>query len=139
MSTNGLDVFDKTLQTTHIWLDDIMAAIGPDRSVAWKVLSAVLHKLRDRLPLEMVAHLGAQMPLLIRGVYYDRFDPTIIPTNWSTADQFVEEVASELAGSRRINAKDAIHVVLGALDDHISEGQMDKVYRALPKSIRALW
>src|SRR5690606_21047007 len=50
MSANGLDVFDKTLQTTHIWLDEVMAAIGPNRKVAWKVLSTVLHKLRDRTP-----------------------------------------------------------------------------------------
>ena len=68
MSTNGLEVFDKTLQTTHIWLNEITAEIGPDRQVAWKVLSTVLHKLRDRLPVEVAAHLSAELPLLIRGV-----------------------------------------------------------------------
>ncbi|TMJ79725.1 MAG: DUF2267 domain-containing protein, partial [Alphaproteobacteria bacterium] len=49
MSATGLDVFDKTLQTTNIWLDEIMGKLGPDRQVAWHVLSAVLHALRDRL------------------------------------------------------------------------------------------
>ena len=49
MSANGLEVFDKTLETTHIWLKEIMADLGPDKQVAWKVLSTVLHKLRDRL------------------------------------------------------------------------------------------
>jgi uncharacterized protein (DUF2267 family) len=68
MSATGLDVFDKTLQTTNIWLDEIVAAIGPDRRVAWKVLSTVLHKLRDRMPLELSAHLSAELPLLVRGV-----------------------------------------------------------------------
>ena len=71
MSANGLEVFDKTIQTTNIWLNEIMERLGPDRQVAWKVLSTVLHKLRDRLPLELAAHLGAQLPLLVRGVYYD--------------------------------------------------------------------
>ena len=33
MSSTGLDVFDKTLQTTHIWLDELMQEIGPDRGV----------------------------------------------------------------------------------------------------------
>ena len=75
MSANGLDVFDKTLQTTNIWLNEIMERVGPDRQVAWKVLATVLHKLRDRLPVELAAHLGAQLPLLVRGVYYDRFEP----------------------------------------------------------------
>ncbi len=68
MSANGLEVFDKTIQTTNIWLNEIMEQIGPDRHVAWKVLSAVLHKLRDRLPIDLSAHLGSQLPLLVRGI-----------------------------------------------------------------------
>src|SRR5215216_2105665 len=51
MSATGLDVFDKTLQTTNTWLDEIMAKIGPDRQLAWHALGAVLRALRDRLPL----------------------------------------------------------------------------------------
>ena len=35
MSATDLEVFDKTLQTTNIWLDEIMAKLGPDRRVAW--------------------------------------------------------------------------------------------------------
>jgi hypothetical protein len=52
MSATGLEVFDKTLQTTNLWLDDISKEIGPDRQVAWHVLGAVLHALRDRLPID---------------------------------------------------------------------------------------
>ena len=59
MSATGLDVFDKTLQTTHIWLNDITEVIGPDKQVAWHVLGAVLRTLRDRVPLQVAAHLGA--------------------------------------------------------------------------------
>ena len=68
MPATGLDVFDKTLQTTHIWLDDIMEVVGPDRQVAWHALGAVLRTLRDRLPLGLAAHLGSQLPILIRGI-----------------------------------------------------------------------
>lgn len=82
MSASGLDVFDKAFQTTNIWLDEIQAQIGPDRRLAWKVLSVVLHKLRERLPLDLAAHLGAELPLLIRGVYYNRFEPSKQPTDW---------------------------------------------------------
>ncbi|WP_222949914.1 DUF2267 domain-containing protein [Sphingomonas sediminicola] len=58
MSANGLEVFDKTLDITHVWLKEIMADLGPDKQVAWKVLSTVLHKLRDRLSINLAAHLG---------------------------------------------------------------------------------
>jgi len=56
MSANGLDVFDRTLEATHIWLNEICSELGPDKHIAWKVLSVVLHKLRDRLPLPLAAH-----------------------------------------------------------------------------------
>lgn len=100
MSANGLEVFDKTLQTTHIWLDEVMAAIGPDRKVAWKVLSTVLHKLRDRIPVELAAHLGSQLPLLVRGVYYDQFQPARQPTACRSYDEFCSEVAEWLRDTR---------------------------------------
>src|SRR4051794_2580803 len=75
MATHGVDVFDKTLQTTHIWLNEIGETIGPDRHVAWHVLSAVLRTLRDRMPIDLAAHLGSQLPLLVRGTYYDQWMP----------------------------------------------------------------
>src|SRR2546423_5270300 len=59
MSATGLDVFDRTLQITNIWLDEIMETLGPDRQVAWHALGAVLRALRDRLPLGLAVHLGA--------------------------------------------------------------------------------
>ena len=139
MSTTGLEVFDKTLQATHIWLDEIMDDLGPDRALAWKVLSAVLHTLRDRLPVELAAHMGAQLPLLVRGTYYDGFDPAKMPAEWQTGEQFLDHVAEQLAASRKVGPRDAVDAVFGVLDRHLSVGQVDKVYRSLPRGIRSLW
>jgi uncharacterized protein (DUF2267 family) len=139
MSTTGLDVFDKTLQTTNLWLDEIMDEIGPDRHTAWKVLSTVLHKLRDRLEPDLSAHLGAQLPLLVRGVYYDLYEPSKQPSDINSADDFVEEVAKWLSDTRLVDPKEAIAAVFGVLDRHVSEGQAEKVRQALPQSIRSLW
>ena len=139
MSATGLDVFDKTLQTTNIWLDEIMAAIGPDRQIAWKVLSTVLHKLRDRLQPELAAHLAAQLPLLVRGAYYDLYEPAKQPTDLNTAQEFVEEVADWLADIRPVDPKLAIAAVFKVLGRHVSAGEIEKVRHALPESIRDLW
>jgi uncharacterized protein (DUF2267 family) len=137
MSATGLDVFDKTLQTTNIWLDEIMEVLGPDRQVAWKVLSVVLHKLRDRLPIGLAAHLGAQLPLLVRGVYYDQFEPAKQPTALDTMDAFVQEVSDWLADTRPINPRDAIRAVFAVLGRHLPEGLLANVREALPRSIRS--
>jgi uncharacterized protein (DUF2267 family) len=139
MSATGLDVFDKTLQTTNIWLDEITEAIGPDRHTAWKVLSTVLHKLRDRLGPDLAAHLAAQLPLLVRGAYYDLYEPAKQPTGLHSAQEFVEEVEAWLSDTRAVDPELAIATVFGVLERHVSAGQIEKVRQALPKGIRALW
>lgn len=139
MSATGLDVFDKTLQTTNIWLDEITDVIGPDRQTAWKVLSTVLHRLRDRLQPDLAAHLAAQLPLLVRGAYYDLYQPAKQPSDLHTAQVFVEEVADWLADIRPVDPQLAIAAVFGVLDRHVSPGEIAKVRQALPKSIRSLW
>jgi uncharacterized protein (DUF2267 family) len=139
MSANGLDAFDKTIQTTNIWLNEIMEDLGPDRHVAWKVLSTVLHKLRDRLPLELAAHLGAQLPLIVRGAYYDQFEPTRLPTKCRDMESFSAEVAEWLTDIRPVDPDLAITSVFRVLSRHVSEGQIGKVRDALPKHIREHW
>lgn len=139
MSANGLAVFDKTLQTTHIWLDQIMERLGPDRQTAWKVLSTVLHKLRDRLPVEAAAHLGAQLPLLVRGAYYDQYRPARQPVVCRSREEFVAEVAEWLSDVRPVDPEAAIRAVFETLSRHIDQGQVEKTRHLLPEAIRELW
>ena len=138
MSANGLDVFDRTLETTHIWLNEICRELGPDKHIAWKVLSVVLHKLRDRLPLPLVGHLGAQLPLMVRGIYYDQFEPGRL-TERKSRDGFIAEVAEALSDTRPVNPEQAIRCVFGILSRHVSEGQVRKICDALPHGLRQLW
>ena len=139
MSANGLEVFDKTIQTTNSWLNEITEVLGPDRQLAWKVLSTVLHKLRDRLPLDVAAHLGAQLPLLVRGVYYDQFQPAKQPSSCRDLDEFVAEVQEWLTDVRPVNAKDAVDAVFAILSRHVPEGQLVIVRNSLPGSMRDRW
>jgi uncharacterized protein (DUF2267 family) len=137
MSATGLDVFDRTLQTTNIWLDEIMDLVGPDRQVAWKVLTVVLHRLRNRLPVELAAHLGAQLPLLVRGAYYDQFRPARLPAKCRDLAEFLQKVQDRLADTRPVDAREAVRAVALVLRRHIDPGEFDKVMEALPASIRA--
>ena len=139
MSATGLEVFDKTVQTTNTWLGELMEALDADRHTAWKVLGVVLRKLRDRVPVELSAHLGAQLPLLVRGVYYDQFEPAKQPTRCDTIEQFSAEVGMHLADIRPIDPALAVRSVLALLSRHIPEGQIGKVQDALPRNIRDAW
>lgn len=75
MST-GLDTFDKTVQESNLWLKDVMEWLDTrDRHHAYSTLRAVLHPLRDRIGPESAAHLGAQLPMLLRGLFYEGVGP----------------------------------------------------------------
>ncbi|TIQ26375.1 MAG: DUF2267 domain-containing protein [Mesorhizobium sp.] len=139
MSVNGLEVFDKTVQITNIWLNEIMEDIGPDRKLAWHALGVVLRTLRDRLPAELAANLGAELPLLVRGAYYDQYQPSGLPKRERSLEEFLNPIAEGLKNGRQVNAGDAARLVFRALAHHIDLGQSAKVRDALPKEIQALW
>jgi uncharacterized protein (DUF2267 family) len=139
MSATGLDVFEKTLQSTNIWLDEIMADIGPDRQIAWHTLAVVLRALRDRIPLGLAAHLGSQLPLIVRGTYYDQWSPLAEPLKMRSEEEFLAHIREGMRDIRPVNPRDAAIAVFGVLSRHLPHGQCAKARGALPAEIQALW
>jgi uncharacterized protein (DUF2267 family) len=140
MSITGLDVFDKTVQTTNAWLKEIMEVTAPDRHRAYRVLAAVLHVLRDRLTVDEAAQLGAQLPILVRGLYYDQWHhPSGKPERLRRKEGFLAEVASELRDIGPINPEKATRAVFSVLAHHIAPGEIEDVKSTLPTQLRELW
>jgi uncharacterized protein (DUF2267 family) len=141
MSNAGLEVFDKTLQTTHIWLDELMRELIPDRQLAWHVLGAVLRALRDRLPLGVAVHLGSQLPLLVRGTYYEQWHAPgqTLDNPPRSLDEFLGPISKQLSGSRPVNVRKATGVVFQILSQHVDKGQIEKVRDCLPEQVRNIW
>jgi len=139
MSANGLKVFDRTLQITHIWLDEIIEDLGTDRQTAWRVLGAVLRALRDRLPPGLSAHLSAELPLLVRGAYFEQWRPGEETLKLRSLAEFLERVSTGLAHGKPIGSLDATRAVFAVLGRHLDPGQVEKVSHALPGDLRAFW
>jgi uncharacterized protein (DUF2267 family) len=139
MPATGLETFDKAVQSTDLWLGEIMKELGPDRHVAWHVLTAVLHALRDRLPIGLAVHLGAQLPLLIRGAYYDGWRPSEREPKTHTQEEFLRRVAGGIEGTRPVNVQRAVKAVFRVLNHRVDPNQAANVREALPEPIRALW
>jgi uncharacterized protein (DUF2267 family) len=136
MATTGLEAWDKTVQTTNIWLDEIMEELAADRQAAWHALGAVLRALRDRLPIELGAHLGAQLPLLVRGAYYDQWHVGGLRQQAHGVDEFMAMVAENLGRTRPVDPAVVTGAVFRTLVRHVDPGQVQKVLGALPSSIR---
>lgn len=68
MPVTSLDTFDTTIHKTNAWLNELRQELGwDDRHAVYLALRATLHALRDRITVEEVAQLGAQLPMLVRG------------------------------------------------------------------------
>lgn len=140
MSTTGLDVFDRTLHKTNSWLSDIMHVLGSqDRHAAYVALRATLHALRDRLPAEEVAQLGAQLPMLVRGSYYEGWDPTAKPLKIRHKDEFLARVAQEIQGDDVVDVELLVRAVFAVLAARVTEGEIEDVRHVLPEEVRHLW
>jgi uncharacterized protein (DUF2267 family) len=72
-----------------------METVGPDRQVAWHVLNVVMRVLRDRLPLGLAVHLGTQIPLLVRGAYYDQWEPEEEPLRIRDPEELLECIGAD--------------------------------------------
>jgi uncharacterized protein (DUF2267 family) len=139
MTTTGLEVFDKTVQTTNIWLKEIGEQIGPDRQRCYQALRAVLFSLRDRLTPDEAAHLAAQLPMLVRGIYYEGYRPAGKPERIRSRDEFLEKIDTHLQQTRTLGADEAVRAVFKVLDHYLDPGEMAEVKQALPHEIRALF
>jgi len=140
MSATGLDVFDTTLHKTNIWLNDLMQVLGwPDRHKAYLALRTTLHALRDRLTLEEVAQLSAQFPMLIRGFYYEGWDPTGKPLRVRHKEQFLARIEQEFRGDDHLDSERVARAVFTVLAKRVTEGEIEDVNHVLPAEIRELW
>jgi uncharacterized protein (DUF2267 family) len=136
----SLELFDVTLQKTDLWLGQLMRLLPTDdRRVAYLALRATLHALRDRLTVEEVAQLGAQLPMLIRGFYYEGWDPTGKPLRIRHRQQFLDRITSELAYMNDNDPEDVARAVFTLLVQRISDGEIEDVKHVLPAEIGDLW
>jgi uncharacterized protein (DUF2267 family) len=140
MSDTGLDAFDATVQKSNAWLKRLMEIGGwEDRRQAYRALRATLHALRDRLTVEEAAELAAQMPMLIRGLYYEGWDPAGKPVRERHLDEFLGRIDRELRGDPPIDAETAARAVFRLLSERVSDGEIEDVIHLIPREIRTLW
>jgi uncharacterized protein (DUF2267 family) len=137
MTTNRVDVIDRSVEKTHIWLGDLAEELGSeDRQYAYRVLRAFLHALRDHLPVDEAASLAAQLPIFIRGVFYEGWDPSGTPEHARDLDSFLARIASEAGLAGETEASIAATAANRVLSHHISAGEAVSVLHELPGQLR---
>jgi uncharacterized protein (DUF2267 family) len=139
MTMTGLDVFDRAIHKSNDWLKDIMFELNwEDRHRAYLALRAVLHALRDRLSVAESAQLAAQLPLLIRGVYYDGWTPAGKPVKERRKEEFLKHIREEFRDGD-IDAEQVTRAIFKMLAHRISQGEIHDIKQILPKELAELW
>lgn len=137
MTDTALPVFEHTLTLTNGWLDDVASALETDdQHRAYQALRATLHALRDRISPEEAAQLSAQLPLLLRGVFYEGWHPAHKPLKERQAEQFLNHIHVDIPDG---DAEAIARAVFGVLCARVSAGEIEDIVNMMPAGIRALW
>lgn len=140
MSAVGLESIDHTVQLTHVWINDLDARLGwNNKHRSYRLLRTVLQAIRDWLPINEAVGLGAQLPALLRGVYYEHWRPTTTPVKHRTKADFIARIADAFANDPILSTSEAVTAVFELLSYKIAAGEIEDVRHELPADIRALW
>ena len=139
MKTKSPTIIERSVESAHVWINDMASELDrDDQAEALRLLRAFLHALRDRLTIDEGAQLAAQLPELIRGVFYENWVPARTPAGYHDVDSFLARIADEarLAGSTE--ASYAATAGAAVLRRHVSEGELADVSAVLPAPVREL-
>jgi len=140
MSVSAIAPIESSIHTTNTWLKELLEELGwDDRQQAYRALAAVLHALRDRLTVTEAADLGAQLPMLIRGLYYEGWSPTGKPIKERKREDFLAHIAAAFPGSPDTYPEQIAWAVFKLLERRVSSGEIRDILHVLPAPIRSLW
>lgn len=140
MSATGLAAIDHAVQLTNEWLRELMEMLGwHDKQRAYRLLRATLQGLRDWLAVDEASNLGAQLPMLVRGIYYEGWHPAGTPTHPRKKEDFLVRIDEAFKTDPIDDVEEAVSAVFALLDRHVTWGEVDDIRQSLPKDIRELW
>ena len=139
MVTGHVDAIDRTVEKTHLWINEVARRLDhDDRREAYHVLRAVLHGLRDRLSTTVAAHVAAQLPMLLRGLWFEGWDPNT-PRRRMHRAELLEAIRAEAMLASADDAERAVRAVAEVLWEHLGEGTLTHVVDQLPADVQILF
>ena len=137
MSAQGLEVIDHTVQTTHEWINELAARLGyGSKRSALRLLRVTLHMVRDQLSVDELAQFSAQLPLLIRGMTFEGWNPQ---STRQRSPSFDETIEAAMQGDVEFSGAGDVKHVFDLLNNRISRGEVEDIRACLAKDARTHW
>lgn len=135
-TTTGVRNLDNSIDLTNVWLRDILSQLKwQSKESAYQALRGTLHAIRDRLPVEEAVDLASQLPLMIKGVYYDGWTLRDKPEKFKK-EEFARRVHAQFEFDDNVNPAEVIRAVLRVMYRHMGEGEIRDVKLNMPKEIQ---
>ena len=133
-------IIGRAVQDVELWLKALDGVDGiAGEANAYAALRGVLHQLRDRLMPSEAADLGAQLPTLVRGIYYEGWSPSKTPEKERNLTDFLARVEERMHDHPEIDAQEACRAVFALLGEKLSAGEIDHAITMLPSDVQELW
>ena len=140
MADSMISAFESSLDKTNLILKDIENAYGwpkDRRNQSYAALRTVLHLLRDRLPVDESVEFAQQLPVLVRGIYFDGWVPSDVPIKLNR-DDFLYEVRQGFPYDAEGGPERVTQVVLDTLRRHVTQGEWQDVKDTMPKDLAVM-
>jgi uncharacterized protein (DUF2267 family) len=139
MTVKSIEGIDTTVQKTNIWINDIADELEwTDWHAAYLAMRAVLQTLRERLTPEETADLSAQLPLLVRGIFFEGWRPSRQPVKYDRTE-FIVRVRSYFNQWPEIEGQAVTRAVFKVMAKKIAEGEVCDIVSILPAEMCSLW
>ena len=142
MTVATISAFESTIHKTNTWLRDIRQEMNwkdSEHERSYRALRVVLHALRDRLSVEEASDLSAQLPLLVRGIFFEGWNPTKASVHERKLEEFLAHVEAAFSDDILAEPEQVARAVLRVLRKHVTEGEIDDIRQSFPKQLRSLW
>jgi uncharacterized protein (DUF2267 family) len=139
MPDTQVRALDDSVHTTNEWLKELADMLHVERETAYKALRGYLQTVRDCVGTDEAADLAAQLPLLLRGVFYHGWNPSKGPVRMDRG-QFAAAVArsGQLIGPNDPDPFHVIRVTTEFLNRRVARGEMEDVIGRLQRDVREL-
>jgi uncharacterized protein (DUF2267 family) len=140
MVRSGISNIDKSTQKTKEWLHEVQDELGwEDENMVYIAFRAVIQTLRDRLPVEEAIELADELPMVMKGLYYEGYTPKHKPEKIKNRTEFFQRVQQK-SPRRPIQTEEATRAVFHLLENKLSGGgEIKQVKGNLPKDIQDFW
>lgn len=139
MSITGIPTLDHAPQVFAEWLNELCDDLGWQKPRAYLLLTETLHAVRDFLSVDEAADLAAQLPVLVRGVYYEGWDPSRTPAKARNKADFLARVEARFVKEPLEDPEEAVAAVFDLLRRRVSWGEFEAVKHAMRKPLQELW